>query len=63
MGLMADEQLLIYADALYQLGSYNHAIETLNLLSNKYLIIPIYPNEINGVAKLFGILDKNSKYI
>ena len=36
MGVMADEQLLIYADALYQLGKYNHAIETLNLLSNKY---------------------------
>ena len=70
-----DEQILIYADALYQIGNYNEAINNLYLLSEsypideKYFILALYNKKagnINSMVKLLNNLITdypNSDYI
>ena len=58
-----DEQLLIYADALSQIGNYNNAINNLNLLSDtfpideKYFLLAVYNKKAGNIKKALDFLN------
>ena len=58
-----DEQLLIYADALYQIGDYNHAIKNIDLLSDdypideKYFLLALYNKKSGNINRSIKLLN------
>jgi len=62
MYTLQDEQLLIYADALYQIGDYEGGIHNLNLLSEnypsdeKYFALALYNKKAGNIKKMTSLL-------
>ena len=73
--ILNDEQLLIYSDALSQIGNYNEAILNVNLLSDnyphdeKYFLLALYNKKLGNINKTITLLNSliseypNSEYI
>jgi len=61
--VLGDEQLLIYADALYRIGDYEDAINNLNLLSKdypsdeKYFTLALYNKKAGDIQKMTNLLN------
>jgi len=73
--ILNDEQLLIYSDALSQIGNYNEAILNVNSLSDnypndeKYFLLALYNKKLGNINKTITFLNSliaeypNSEYI
>ena len=59
---ISDVDRIIYADALYQLGQYNQAIDNLNLLSEsypkdeKYFMLALYNKKVGNKKDMVALL-------
>ena len=75
MESFGDNEIFIYSDALYRLGKYNEAINSLNFLSSnhpideKYFIQALYNKRLGNITEMNILLNNlisnypNSEYI